>query len=88
MSYSFTFTVENKAAAAARVTQELAQVVAGQPIHAKDVPAVQFAALAFLDAMQEGPVCVAIYGSVSTPNWSDPAAALSQAQVNINISAG
>lgn len=53
MSYSFTVKATTKAEAKRAVTHELAKAVTGQRCHARDVPAAQAAAHAFVDALDE-----------------------------------
>jgi hypothetical protein len=48
MSYSFQVRAALKAEALAKVAEELAKVVEGQPVHAADAPAAQVAAEAFV----------------------------------------
>lgn len=67
MSYSFSADGADKTAAKAAVAAEMAQVVASQPVHAKDAPAALEAANKFVDLLQDDPtmdVHVSMHGSV------------------------
>ena len=88
MSYSFTVSIDDKAKAKAMVTFEMAKVIAGQPPHCKDGPAVVKVAHAFIDAMgdEPTPVMLTVSGSVSTTNWQDGSAPLTHASVNLQVS--
>lgn len=88
MSYSFSVSIDDKAKAKAVVTYEMAKVISGQAPHVADGPAVVKLAHAFIDAMQDSPtpVMLTVSGSVSTTNWSDPAAPLTHASVNLQVS--
>ena len=51
MSYSFSFRAADKAAAKAKVAEELAKVVASQEVHKHDQAQAQAAADSFIDAL-------------------------------------
>lgn len=53
MSFSFTITGKDKAAAKAAVAVEMDKVVAHQPMHARDRAAVQATADAFIDLLAD-----------------------------------
>jgi hypothetical protein len=82
MSYSFSVRGATKAQAKEKVAAELAKVVAGQPIHARDQAQAQAAADAFVDLLADDDakdVVVSVNGSVS---WSsDVTAPLTAASV-------
>ncbi|MFM0405203.1 hypothetical protein [Paraburkholderia dipogonis] len=67
MSYSFDFTVANKAAAKERVVAELDSMIRTQPAHAQDRPAALAAAHALIDLLADDDskdVRVNVHGSV------------------------
>lgn len=88
MSYSFSVTATSKAEAKAKVTIEMAKVVVNQAPHARESAAVVAYAHAAIDALSDNPqvITVNMQGSVSTTNWSDPAASLSYVGCSINVS--
>lgn len=68
MSYSFSIRAKNKDEAGQKVADEMATVVANQPVHATDQQAVQNAAEAFINMLAEPGenelIAVSIYGSL------------------------
>lgn len=90
MSYSFTITAENKAAAKAAFAHEFAKVVAAQPSHAKEMHAAIATAHACIDALEDDPshnIYLSANGSVGW-NWdrfqNGPADHLRSASISIS----
>ena len=88
MSYSFGTSAASKTQLKALITFEMAKVIASQPPHVQDCMAVAKAAHALVDAQRDDATSYScsINGSVSTTNWSDPAAPLTHASASISIS--
>lgn len=89
MSYSFQFVAPTKDEAKIKVVAEFENVVAQQPIHARDQAAAIAAAHAFIDLLDDAEgkyIQVACHGSVSYYSGSSDAAAL--AQVPLSGAAG
>ncbi len=91
MSYSFTVRAPTKADALARVTTELIDVVARQPIHTADCEQAKAAAEAFLDILPEANDKQDFYLSVSgSVGWrgspGTPEYALTSAGVSVSAS--
>lgn len=88
MSYSFSVAEATKAAAKAKVTQQMSQVMASQPVHCKEGGAVIAFAHALIDAQEDGKqgYNVTMSGSVSVADWSDPAASLTYGNLSITVS--
>lgn len=92
MSYSFSARGADKAAAIAAVENKMAEVVAGQSVHAVDAPAVIAAARAIADLLQENPnrdVYFSVNGSVSCLDWgTEEAQKNSVCAVSVSVSVG
>lgn len=73
MGYSFTIKAPTKAAALAAVAEKVNEIVASQPVHERDRPAILANAQALVGLLhdeQDQDVCVACTGYLS---WKDPA---------------
>lgn len=91
MSYSFTVRAATQAEVIAKVDDELAKVVASQPVHRVDSLQARAAALAFVDVLPQPSgdqdVCVSVNGSLG---WSGllgtPEMSLTSASVSVHAS--
>ena len=90
MSYSFSVVARSKAEAKAKVTNEMARVMAAQPPHCAEGMGVVKAAHALIDTLADDvtTVSVAMHGTVSTTDYTNPAAALTDAGCGINVTGG
>lgn len=89
MSYSFTIRALTKAAAAAAVTEKMAEVAAAQQCHKRDEQQAVATAHAFIDLLDEDEtreVSVSMSGSIAG-NWQG-SDVTSVSGANVSISAG
>lgn len=88
MSYSFSVTAATKDEAGKKVEEQLAQVVAGQPVHDFDRQTAQDAAEAIIEHLAspgEGQeVCVYVSGSLG---WNSEPAANNFTSANVSVTA-
>jgi hypothetical protein len=89
MSYSFNAKGATKAAALVAVAAEMEQVVASQPIHAKDAPLVHATVAAAADLVQVDDtkdVFINVNGSVSSSDWNNAEAPLAAVSLSLSVS--
>jgi hypothetical protein len=84
MSWSFSTSAANKAAAKRAVTRELPKVMLHQEAHAHDFDTVRNAINGAIDACAEGSISVSGCGSVSYVEW-DGETKITNVSIQLNV---